>query len=108
MTRKIIKIMTPKISKIKPKAQFAVLYLSMITGSTVICSVVQPDYRPEYTFRRNLYDGFCLGLFAGIIWPISIPFMIDYSIRNSIEYNKQDCKKPVRKTSDTNRSENDK
>jgi len=35
--------------------------VSLQIPNNEFCSVVQPDYSPEYSYRRNLYDGFKLG-----------------------------------------------
>lgn len=54
---------------------YAGVYTIGYIGSVAYCSIVQPNYNPSYSFRRNLFDGLTVGLFVGSIWPIAIPIV---------------------------------
>lgn len=56
----------------------------MFTGSVVSFSVVQPGSKSIYSNRRNLYDGFELGVIVGLVWPILIPLVIQKNIRDTV------------------------
>jgi hypothetical protein len=86
MTQRIAKVIMPKI--LMPKKHnlntIATGYLCIYAGTVVFCTVVQPDYRPEISFRRNLYEGFKTGLLIGALWPIAIPLCIDRIITDTV------------------------
>lgn len=77
--------------------QFCRFHLKMVAGSVVVCTVAQPDYSKNYSFRRNLYDGFTLGVFVGLTWPITIPLFANRIIRDIVDSDpvKTDPQQPI-------------
>lgn len=51
----------------------------------VLGAIIQPDYYRCYSFRRNCFNGFELGLMVGWTWPISIPLIAYFKIRQEID-----------------------
>ena len=47
-------------------------------------AIIQPDYYRCYSFRRNCFNGFELGLLVGWTWPISIPLISYLYIRDKV------------------------
>jgi hypothetical protein len=65
--------------------KFCRFHLKMVAASVMVCTVVQPDYNKNHSFRRNLYDGFTLGVLVGLTWPITIPLFANRIIRDIVD-----------------------
>lgn len=61
------------------------IHTRMFTASVVVCTVAQPDYNKNYSVRRNLYDGFTLGLLVGLTWPFTIPLIAHRYIKDIVD-----------------------
>ena len=51
----------------------------------VLGAIIQPDYYRCYSFRRNCFNGFELGIMVGWNWPIAIPLIAYRVIRQEID-----------------------
>jgi hypothetical protein len=57
----------------------------MFVASVVVCTVVQPGYDSKYSFRRNCFNGFEVGVVIGLTWPFTIPLIVHRRIKNIVD-----------------------
>jgi hypothetical protein len=65
--------------------QFCRFHLKIVAASVVVCTIAQPDYNKNYSVRRNLFNGFELGVLVGLTWPFTIPLFAHRYIKDIVE-----------------------